>query len=88
VAPDIAALDKPLGRRCVHLGEDLLCTIYETRPTACRNYQADAFCTQIASDTIEGRVRNYLQAFGLEDEARIADGAESMREARRLKVLP
>ena len=29
VAPDIAALDKPLGLRCPHLGADNLCTVYE-----------------------------------------------------------
>jgi hypothetical protein len=84
VAPDIAALDKPLGRPCPHLGEDDLCTIYERRPEVCRAYQADALCAEIAAPTRAERVRRYLAHFGLEEEAvRVArDGETSMRAAR------
>ena len=32
IAPDIAALGKPLGQRCPHLDADLLCSIYQSRP--------------------------------------------------------
>jgi Fe-S-cluster containining protein len=56
-------------RRCPHLGPDDLCTIYESRPDICRRYQADDFCARIAAPTLDERVRNYLRAFELEDEA-------------------
>jgi len=86
VAPDIAALDKPLGVRCPHLGPDALCTIYEGRPQICRDYAADELCAAIAAPTLEERVQRYLAAFGLEEEAALAraSGATSMR---RLRVL-
>jgi len=87
VAPDIAALDKPLGVRCPHLGDDLLCKIYERRPEVCRSYAADSFCERIAASTLHERVTRYLAAFGLEEEARAAAGTRSMRAARRLVVL-
>ena len=87
VAPDISALDKPLGVRCRHLGEDLLCTIYERRPDVCRSYAADSFCEQIAAASLRERVARYLEAFGLESEARAAAEAGSMRAARRLRVV-
>jgi len=87
VAPDIAALDKPLGLRCPHLGEDLLCKIYQRRPDVCRSYAADSFCERIAAATLRERVARYLEAFGLESEARAAAGAGSMRAARRLRVV-
>ena len=87
VAPDIAALDKPLGVRCPHLGEDLLCKIYQRRPEVCRSSAADSFCERIAAGTVRERVRRYLAAFGLEEEARAGTGATSMRAARRLRVL-
>lgn len=82
VAPDIAALDKPLGRPCVHLGADDLCTIYERRPGVCRAYRADALCDAIAAPTRDERVRRYLAVFGLEDEADRARGCASMVSAR------
>jgi uncharacterized protein len=88
VAPDIAALDKPLGARCTHLTADNLCGIYERRPGICRAYQADELCTRIAAPTLDERVRNYLAEFGLLREARAAAGARSMRAARSLPVLP
>jgi Fe-S-cluster containining protein len=87
VAPDIAALDKPLGVRCPHLGDDLLCKIYQRRPEVCRSYAADSFCERIAASTLHERVKRYLAAFGLEEEARVAQGMRSMRHARRLVVL-
>jgi hypothetical protein len=90
VAPDIAALDKPLGQRCEHLTKDNLCGVYDRRPEICRSYQADALCLRIAAPTLDERVRNYLAAFGLTEEAArvAAAGARSMRKARALPVLP
>jgi Fe-S-cluster containining protein len=84
VAPDIAALDKPLGVPCVHLGADDLCTIYETRPAVCRSYRADRLCADIAAPTRDERVRRYLAVFGLEEEAAhvAATSPCSMRAAR------
>ena len=86
VAPDIAALDKPLGVRCRHLTADCLCAIYPRRPGICRSYRADDLCLRIAAPTLEERARGYLDAFGLLDEAaRVAGaGARSMRQARAL----
>lgn len=87
VAPDIAALDKPLGARCPHLGTDLLCTIYESRPEVCRSYPADELCAAIEAPTLDGRVRRYLAVFGLTEEAqRVRErGCRSMCEAARLR---
>ena len=87
VAPDIAALDKPLGQRCQHLTFELLCGVYQDRPPVCRSYQADAFCEEIAASTLEGRVHNYLAAFGLLDEAARGAGAGS-RSMKNLRALP
>lgn len=88
VAPDIAALDKPLGVRCPHLAADNRCSIYEDRPQICRDYAADRFCEEIDAPTLDGRVERYLAAFGLEGEAarNRSAGAVSMRAAR-LPVL-
>ncbi len=90
VAPDIAALDKPLGLRCPHLKEDNLCDVYEDRPAICRDYQADELCTLIEAPTLEERVEKYLGLFGLQSEARASreQGCASMRMARRLASLP
>lgn len=82
VAPDIAALDKPLGVRCVHLTEDNLCAVYDDRPPICRAYAADSLCQRIAAPTLEERVARYLDEFGLAEEARVSAGARSMRAAR------
>ena len=84
VAPDIFALDKPLGRPCEHLGDDLLCQIYETRPLVCRSYAADAFCDQIAAATLAERVENYLAAFGLSEASTAIPASATMRNRRRL----
>lgn len=85
IAPDIAALDKPAGLRCPHLGDDNLCAIYDRRPQICRDYQPDEVCELIAAPTAEARVQRYLALFGLEDEAAAvqASGCRSMAEARR-----
>jgi len=85
VAPDIAALDKPLGLRCPHLGEDNLCRVYENRPQVCRDYQPDEVCERIAAPTLDERVAKYLALFdlGVEAEAVRASGCRSMRLARR-----
>ena len=69
VAPDIAALDKPLGVPCVHLGADCLCQNYQHRPAACRAYRADELCGLIDAPTLAERVVKYLGVFRLEDEA-------------------
>jgi hypothetical protein len=66
VAPDIAALGKPLGERCPHLTADNLCAVYENRPQICRDYVADWLCERIAAPTLEERVRKYLAVFDLE----------------------
>jgi Fe-S-cluster containining protein len=84
VAPDIAALDKPLGSRCPHLGLDNLCTIYDRRPEVCRRYLPDELCSIVQAPALEERVAKYLAWFGLTDEAdRVrAAGEVSMRAAR------
>ena len=84
VAPDIAALDKPLGVPCPHLRDDDLCGCYETRPAVCRSYRPDEVCLRIAAPTREERVERYLALFGLLEEARRvrARGVRSMTEAR------
>ncbi len=83
VAPDIAALDKPLGLRCPHLGPDNLCTVYDRRPDVCRSYTADQLCETIAADTLDERVAKYLDLFGLREEAQRNRLFTSMREARK-----
>jgi Fe-S-cluster containining protein len=90
VAPDIAAIDKPVGVRCPDLTEALRCGIYERRPQICRDYAADHFCDEIDAATLEGRVQNFLGAFGLQREAaeNRARGLTSMKIARSLPVLP
>ena len=86
VAPDIAALDKPVGMRCPHLTEDNLCAIYERRPQICRDYAADEVCRMIDAPTLEERVQKYLALFGIAHEAAQveASGCRSMAAARRL----
>jgi uncharacterized protein len=42
---------------------------YENRPAICSAYQADDFCDRIAAPSLEERVWNYLDAFGLRAEA-------------------
>jgi Fe-S-cluster containining protein len=88
VAPDIAALDKPLGLRCPHLGDDLLCRVYENRPAVCRSYQADQLCEEIAAPTIEERVAKYLAHFKLTDDARAvkASGVTSLKDWNRIAL--
>jgi Fe-S-cluster containining protein len=90
VAPDIAALDKPLGLACPHLGPDALCTIYEQRPQVCRDYQPDQVCLQIAADSLEERVSKYLALFGLTTEAAVVKRARllSMKQARSAVRVP
>jgi hypothetical protein len=87
VAPDIAALDKPLGARCPHLTAENLCAVYQSRPEVCRSYQPDALCERIAAPTLDERVHNYLVVFELVGEAVRARGATSMRALRSLPVV-
>ena len=84
VAPDIAALDKPLGLRCPHLQLDNRCAVYADRPQICRDYQSDALCDAIAAPTLEERVQKYLAHFDLGAEAAAvrASGATSMKATR------
>jgi Fe-S-cluster containining protein len=86
VAPDIAALDKPVGVRCPHLGDDLSCGIYDRRPDICRAHRPDEICRQVAAPTLEERRARYLALFGLAAEAqRIARlKLTSMARARAL----
>jgi uncharacterized protein len=85
VAPDIAALDKPLGLSCPQLGPDCRCTTYEARPAVCRDYQPDALCDVVAAPTLHERVQRYLRHFGLEEEAQAVarSGIVSLRRWRR-----
>ncbi|MCI0573689.1 MAG: YkgJ family cysteine cluster protein [Myxococcaceae bacterium] len=84
VAPDIAALDKPLGLRCPHLSPDNLCTVYDCRPQVCRDYTPDWVCRAIEAPTLDERVSRYLALFELTDEAAEvrSSGCRSMRAAR------
>jgi Fe-S-cluster containining protein len=90
VAPDIAALDKPIGLRCPHLTDDNLCSVYDNRQKICRDYAADDFCKQIEAPTLDERVAKYLAFFRLEDEATAVreSGCRSMRTARSLGSGP
>lgn len=68
-APDIHALQKPLGVPCVHLAPDCLCQIYTSRPQVCRNYQPDWVCGEVAPlPTLEARARRFLEIYGLLEE--------------------
>lgn len=65
-APDIAALQKPLGVPCVYLDFACLCLIYAHRPPVCRNYQPDWICGEVSPlPTLERRVRRFLEIYGL-----------------------
>jgi Fe-S-cluster containining protein len=66
VAPDIAALEKPLGVRCLNLRSDGTCSIYDDRPAVCRGYRPDEICEMVAAPTLDRRVTKYLELFGLE----------------------
>lgn len=66
-APDIAALNKPLGVPCWHLGAGCLCAIYLERPQVCRNYTPDWVCGEVAPlPTLTARVARFLEIYGLE----------------------
>ena len=65
-APDIAALGKPLGVACSHLGAGCLCQIYLERPQVCRNYQPDWVCGEVSVlPTLTARVKRFLEIYGL-----------------------
>ena len=66
VAPDIRALEKPLGTRCDYLDDNLTCRIYESRPPVCRNYRPDKLCHEVDAPLLEERVQRYLEIFGFE----------------------
>ena len=70
VAPDIAALGKPLGERCPHLTPERLCAVYEDRPAVCRSYAADWLCDLVEAPTLGERVEKYLRVFDLRVPAR------------------
>jgi Fe-S-cluster containining protein len=77
VAPDIAALGKPLGVRCPHLTDDNLCAVYENRPQICRDYAADWLCDLVQAPTLDQRVQKYLRVFGMQ----AADGGPAASAA-------
>ncbi len=67
-APDIAALAKPLGVPCAHLGADCRCGVYASRPAVCRNYTPDWVCGEVAPlPTLAARTRRFLELYGLTD---------------------
>lgn len=66
-APDIAALQKPLGVPCKHLDAGCKCAIYESRPPVCRNYTPDWVCGEVAPlPTLAERIKRYLEVYGLD----------------------
>lgn len=73
-APDIHALDKPLGVPCRFLGpEDAAgvcpCTVYAERPAVCRSYAPDWVCGEVAPlPTLDARVRRFLEIYGLDSQ--------------------
>ncbi|WP_261664510.1 YkgJ family cysteine cluster protein [Deinococcus sp. Marseille-Q6407] len=77
-APDIAALHKPLGVPCQHLGAGCLCAVYPARPAICRSYQPDWVCGEVASlPTLEARTRRFLEIYGLLEEAGVQPGTRT-----------
>ena len=69
-APDIAALNKPLGLPCHFLAANCLCSAYDTRPEPCRAYTPDWVCGEVAPlPTLEGRTHRFLEIYGLLEEA-------------------
>ncbi len=99
VAPDIAGLGKPVGARCPHLTDDLLCAIYEDRPDVCRQYQADEICRMIEAPNLDERVRKYLDIFGLAAEIPVDKGPPHLilkplamlnntRPTNRIEIMP
>ena len=69
-APDISALDKPLGVPCRHLRPEqagqCLCDRYETRPAVCRSYVPDWVCREVAPlPDLGARVHRFLELYGL-----------------------
>lgn len=66
-APDIHALQKPLGVPCRHLEPGCLCAVYAGRPAVCRSYQPDWVCGEVAPlPTLQARVRRFLEIYGLD----------------------
>ncbi|CAM3734217.1 YkgJ family cysteine cluster protein [Deinococcus frigens] len=66
-APDIHALNKPLGVACARLDAGCRCQIYASRPPVCRHYQPDWVCGEVAFlPTLEARVARFLEIYGLE----------------------
>ncbi len=65
-APDIAALNKPLGVPCPNLGAGCLCAVYASRPAVCRDYQPDWVCGEVAPlPTLEARAARFLEIYGM-----------------------
>lgn len=65
VAPDIHALNKPLGVPCSYLGSDYRCQIYDARPEVCRRYLPDGLCVVVSAPSLSERVEKYLKIFSL-----------------------
>ncbi len=71
-APDIAALQKPLGVACMHLDAKCRCVFYQYRPQVCRSYTPDWVCGEVAPlPTLELRIKRYLEIYGLDMEATV-----------------
>ncbi len=65
-APDISALEKPLGVPCRHLSAACRCTVYTERPQVCRSYQPDWVCGEVAPlPDLNRRVARFLEMYGL-----------------------
>jgi hypothetical protein len=65
-APDIAALNKPLGVVCPHLDATCRCTIYQDRPPVCRRYTPDWVCGEVAPlPSLPARIERYLEIYDL-----------------------
>ena len=65
-APDISALNKPLGVPCLNLQAGCLCAVYASRPDVCRDYQPDWVCGEVAPlPTLEARAARFLEIYGM-----------------------
>jgi uncharacterized protein len=59
IAPSISTIipgtgkNKPAGIRCIHLSQEMKCSIYSARPSVCRSY----------TPTVELCGKNFTEAF-------------------------
>lgn len=57
IAYSISSLNKKAGERCIHLGSDNKCKIYEERPQVCRDFKADNLCVFLSSLDREDQIK-------------------------------